>query len=275
MNKTFIISLGTASIAGLAGIITGDSGEATLSTISYTIMGIATIITILITVNPDFLKNLNKLAVISLASGISFSILAFYLNRLGSQEEENIGKYATMTLIFATIAVLSIFNAISYGAFYESTRKRSLLLIVLNLTLYIPATWIVIGGPNATLEMFTAPIADQIVNVIPQEFGVIDAFVKIVISIVKLQPIKINGVLPFPHLFLLVHLGWNLIKIMRSYGWWFIGSSLTIPFLIIIWTKHIPKELCPKVYIMMSVSLIIGLTFIISFWKHRKVEVID
>ena len=264
MNKSFMTFLGTAIICATIGIVTSASGKVILSTIFYTFTGISATITILLGVNPKFFETLNRYAVAWLFSALGFGILAFYLKTLGAE-------YGTMILVFATFSSLSIVSVIGHGFYPNRERAGSLLTIAFNLAFYIPITWLVLGGSSAPLEMFKAPVANQIVNVIPQEIGVIDALIKILISIFRLQPVQINGVLPFPHFILLIHLGWNFFKFMRSYGWWFICSTIAIPFLIVAWVNHIPKALGFPLYFMATLSVIVLSVFGISLWKHWRI----
>ena len=261
MNKSFMTFLGTFVICATIGIVTHATGKAILSTVFYTFAAISATTAILLLVNPNFLKTLNKYAVAWLCSALGFGILAFYLKTLGAE-------YSTMTLIFATFSTVSIISAIGHGFYPNSERASSLLTIAFNLAFYIPITWLVLGGSSAPLEMFKAPIGDQIVNLIPQEVGVINALIIILKSTFTLQPVQINGVLPFAHFFLLIHIGWNFFKVMRSYSWWFIGSSITLPFLIVAWVNHVPRTLCLITYLVGAMTFLTITAFSISLWKH-------
>jgi len=264
MNKYFMTFLGTAIICATIGTVTNASGKPIPSTIFYTIAGISVVVAILLLANPNFFKTLNKHAVTWLLLALGFGILAFHLKTLGAE-------YQATTLICATISTISIISAIGHGFYPNNRRAGSLLIITFNLVFYIPITWMVLGGLNGTLEMFKAPtIADQMANVIPQEIGVIDALIKIPISIFKGQPVKINGVLPFPHLLLIIHLAWNFFKFMHSYGWIFILSSFTMPFIIVAWIKYVPKTPCFESYLaaFFTAPFLMGIT--LSLKKHWR-----
>jgi len=260
MNKSFMTFLGATVICATIGVVTKASGETTPSAISYTLAVISATVTILLLINSNFFRTLNRYALAWLLSALGFGILAFHLKTLGAE-------YGTMTLVFATISAISVISAIGHGFYPNSERAGSLLTIAFNLVFYIPITWVVLGG-FGTLEMFKAPVANQIANVIPQEIGVIDALIEILISIFRGNPVKINGVLPFPHLLLIIHLAWNFFKFMRSYGWLFIASSIAIPFLVVAWIKHVPKTPGPAMYLAGTVTIAVLATFTISLRKH-------
>ena len=109
-------------------------------------------------------------------------------------------------------------------------------------------------------------------NLPQQEFGVIDTMIGITVNIFKGNPVKVNGVMPFPHFFLLIHMIWNFFKVMRSYSYWFIGSAVAIPFMIVLWKNYTPRIWGPPVYLMIGLSLVVLAMFTISLKNHWKIE---
>jgi len=261
MSKSFICFLGTAVMCLTLGVILQVTGNPRFSTIAYTSGAVSGVLAILLLANPIFFRNLHKIAFAWLASIAGFGILAYYLKGLGAE-------YQTMTLTCAGISALSAISAISHGIYPTSERASSLIALALDPILFVVITWIALSGLNTPIEMFKAPIADQMANLPRQEFGVIDTSIAMIISLFKGKTIEINGVMPFPQFFLLLHIIWNFFKVMRSYSWWFIGSCIAIPFIFVAWVSHVPRTLGLATYVMGAISLIVIATFSINLWKH-------
>jgi len=264
MSKSFMNFLCTAVMLLTIGVITKVTGNPRLSVTSFTLGLISGAFSILLLINPNFFKNLHKVGVTCLISAAGFGILAYYLKSI-----EGCGDAA---LTCAGICALSAISAIGHGIYPHSQRNSSLVTLVLDPLLFIAITWIALSGIDAPIEMFQADVADKMVNLPQQEFGVIDTMIGITINLFKGNPIKVNGVMPFPHFFLLIHMIWNFFKVMRSYSYWFVGSSIAIPFMIVTWIKHMPRTWCPSVYLMIGASLVVLATFVISLKNHWRIE---
>jgi len=244
--------------------VTKVTGNPRFAAACFVLGSITGTFSILLLANPNFFKNLHLWGTISLALAIGFGILAYYV--------KGIENCQSTALTFAGICAISVINAIGHGIYPNSQRSSSLVTLALDPILFIAITWIALSGANAPIEMFQADVADQMANLPQQEFGVIDTMIEITINIFKGNPVKVNGVMPFPHLFLLLHMIWNFLKFMRSYSYWFLGASITTPFMIVIWLKHTPREWGIPVYIMITISLTILLTILISLKNHWKIE---
>lgn len=262
MSKSFMNFLSVAVMCLTIGVITKVTGNPRLSTAFYVLGAISGVFSILLLINPNFFKNLHKFGVAWMVSTVLFGILAYYLKGI-----ENCGDAA---LTCAGICALSAISAIGHGVYPTSQRSSSLVTLALDPILFIAITWIALSGVNAPIEMFQADVADQMANLPQQEFGVIDTMITITVNIFKGNPVEVNGVMPFPHFFLLVHMVWNFLKVMRSYSYWFLGSSIMIPFVIVIWIKHMPRTFGPPVYTMIGVSTVVVAVFSISLYKHWR-----
>jgi len=260
MSKQFTIFLGTAVMCLTLGIILRVTGNPEFSAVAFTLGAITGVFTILLLTNPNFFRNLHTWGVVSIALAVGFGILAYHLKLI-----ESCGDAA---LTCAGICALAAISAIGHGVYPASQRCSSLVTLALDPVLFIAITWIALSGANAPVEMFQADVADQMVNLPQQEFGVIDTMIGIIINIFKGNPVKVNGVMPFPHFFLLIHMIWNFFKVMRSYSYWFVGSSIVIPFIIVAWLKHTPREWGIPVYTMIGISTVVIAALSISLWKH-------
>ena len=234
------------------------------SAVALILGAISGIFTIQLLANTNFFQTIHKVGVAWLISAIGFGILAYYLKLI-----EGCGDAA---LGCAGICALSAISAIGHGIFPTSPRSSSLVTLALDPILFIAITWIALSGANAPIEMFQADVADQMANLPQQEFGVIDTMIGITINIFKGNPVKVNGVMPFPHFFLLIHMIWNFFKVMRSYSYWFVSSSVAIPFVIVLWKNYTPRIWGPPVYLMIGLSLVVLATFVISLKNHWNVE---
>jgi len=252
--------LGTAVMCLTLGVILQVTGNPRFSGIAYTLGAITGVFSILLLANPSFFKNLHKIGVAWVVSAVGFGILAYYLKGI-----ENCGSAA---LTFAGICALSAISAIGHGIYPASQRSSSLVTLALDPILFIAITWIALSGANAPIEIFQADIADQMLNLPQQEFGVMDTMIGIVINIFKGNPVKVNGVMPFPHFFLLIHMIWNFLKVMRSYSYWFLGSSIALPFLIVTWIKHVPRTPGLAMYLVGSLTFLAVIAFGVSLYKH-------
>lgn len=264
MSKSFTNFLGIAVMLLTIGVITKVTGNPRLSAVSFTLGAISGVFTILLLINPNFFKSLHKFGVAWIISAASFGVLAYYLKSIEGCENA--------ALTCAGICALSAISAIGHGIYPTSQRSSSLVTLALDPILFIAITWIALSGVNAPIEMFQADIADKMANLPQQEFRVIDTMIGITINMFKGNPVEVNGVMPFPQFFLLIHMIWNFFKIMRSYSYWFVGSSIAIPFVIVIWLKHIQMIWGPEVYIMIGISLIVLATLVISLKNHWSVE---
>ena len=264
MSKSFICFLGTTVMCLTIGIILTVIGYPMFSAVALILGAISGIFTIQLLANTNFFQTIHKVGVAWLISAIGFGILAYYLKSI-----EGCGDAA---LTCAGICALSAISAIGHGIYPHSQRNSSLVTLVLDPLLFIAITWIALSGIDAPIEMFQADVADKMVNLPQQEFGVIDTMIGITINLFKGNPIKVNGVMPFPHFFLLIHMIWNFFKVMRSYSYWFVGSSIAIPFMIVTWIKHMPRTWCPSVYLMIGASLVVLATFAISLKNHWRIE---
>jgi hypothetical protein len=278
MSKSFTCFLGTAVMLLTIGVVTKITGNPRLAAVSFTLGSISGVFSILLLINSNFFNNLHKFGVAWMVSAASFGVLAYYLKSI-----EGCGDAA---LTCAGICALSAISAIGHGVYPTSQRKSSLVTLALDPVLFIAITWIALSGINAPTEMFQAGsvatieqttnavedvgVADQMANLPQQEFEVMDTMIGITINIFKGNPVKVNGVMPFPHFFLLIHMIWNFFKVMRSYSYWFLGSSIAIPFVIVAWLKHTPKTFGPGVYTMIGISAVVIAVFSISLWKHWR-----
>jgi len=260
MSKSFMNFLGLAVMCLTIGVITKVTGNPRISTAFSVLGAISGVFSILLLINPNFFKNLHKFGVAWMVSTVLLGILAYYLKGI-----ENCGDAA---LTCAGICALSAISAIGHGIYPASQRNSSLVTLFLDPVLFIIITWIALSGANAPLEMFQADVADQIVNLPRQEFGVIDTMITITVNLFKGNSVEVNGVMPFPHFFLLIHMIWNFLKVMRSYSYWFLCSSVAIPFLIVAWVKHVPRTPGPEMYVVGSLSVIAIAVCGISLYKH-------
>jgi len=265
MSKSFINFLGTAVICATIGIVTAAKGSQIVSAVAYVLAAITGISAVLLLINPNFFRNLHGFGVAWLISAAGFGVLAYYLKFL-----EGCGDAA---LAIAGISALSAVSAIGHGIYPTSPRKSSMITLALDPGLFVVITWIALSGINAPVEMFQADVADKVVNLPQQEFGVIDTMIAIVTELFRGNPVRVNGVLPFPQFFLLLHMAWNFIKVMKSYSWWFVGSSLALPFLIVALIKHVPHELCLVTNLVGGLTISATLIAIFSLKRHWTVEV--
>jgi hypothetical protein len=260
-----IISVTCATI----GILAREQGMKSLSLVAFTTAGIAGAITILLGLNPNFFSSIKKSFASWFLVGSTFAIIAFLANGCGTE-------YGPAAIFFATVAALAIIEAVGQGCYPHNIRVNGMLSITLNLIIYIPLTWIIVGGSGALLTMFTSPVADQIANTPLKEAQSVGDFWEITALALRNGAIRMNGNISFPHLVLVLHIFYNLLyKIIRSFGKIFIVATIGAVIMTTAWIKSRPQTLFElKAYVMIALSLIILGTLAQSIRKHWSIPAI-